>query len=122
MISLMKQQEEQKGSEVQAQDKNILEKVKEILNKKWLSGKEADCMTFGENLKRLRLSYCLTQLQMAGRMNISRPYYNKLENDNTSISVTMLIYIAQAANIPINKLLNDSIKVSRNNYNKKQFK
>lgn len=78
-------------------------------------------MTFGENLKRLRLSYCLTQLQMAGRMNISRPYYNKLENDKTSISVTMLIYIAKAANIPINKLLNDSIEVSRNNYNKKQF-
>lgn len=78
-------------------------------------------MTFGENLKRVRLSYCLTQLQIAGRMNISRPYYNKLENDNTSISVTMLIYIAQAANIPINKLVNDTIEVSKNNYNKKQI-
>ncbi|MDW3783658.1 helix-turn-helix transcriptional regulator [Staphylococcus saprophyticus] len=79
-------------------------------------------MTFGENLKHLRLSYCLTQLQMAARMNISRPYYNKLENDNTSISVTMLIYITKAANIPINELVNDSIEVSGNIYNKKQFK
>lgn len=78
-------------------------------------------MTFGENLKHLRLSYCLTQLQMAARMNISRPYYNKLENDKTSISVAMLIYITQAANIPINKLVNDSLEISRNNYNKKQF-
>lgn len=26
----------------EAQDKDILEKVKEILNKKWLSGKEED--------------------------------------------------------------------------------
>lgn len=78
-------------------------------------------MTFGENLKRLRLSYCLTQLQMAARMNISRPYYNKLENDKTSISVTMLIYISQIAKIPIDELLNDSIEVSRNNYNKKQL-
>lgn len=79
-------------------------------------------MTFGDNLKHLRLSYCLTQLQMAARMKISRPYYNKLENDKTSISVAMLIYIAKAANIPINKLLNDRIEVSRNIYNKKQFK
>lgn len=76
-------------------------------------------MTFGENLKHLRLSYCLTQLQMAARMDISRPYYNKLENDRTSISVTMLIYIAKAANIPINKLLNDSIETPKSIYNKK---
>lgn len=78
-------------------------------------------MTFGENLKHLRLSYCLTQLQMAARMNISRPYYNKLENDKVSISIAMLIYITKAANIPINKLVNDSLEISRNNYNKKQF-
>ncbi|MDW4175322.1 helix-turn-helix transcriptional regulator [Staphylococcus saprophyticus] len=78
-------------------------------------------MTFGENLKKLRLSYCLTQLQMASRMEVSRPYYNKLENDKKSISVTMLIYIAQAANIPINKLVNDRIEVPKNNYNKKQL-
>lgn len=78
-------------------------------------------MTFGENLKHLRLSYCLTQLQMAARMNISRPYYNKLENDKVSISIAMLIYITQVANIPINKLVNDSLEISRNNYNKKQF-
>lgn len=76
-------------------------------------------MTFGENLKRVRLSYCLTQLQMAARMDISRPYYNKLENDRTSISVTMLIYIAKAANIPINKLLNDKIETPKSIYNKK---
>ena len=58
---------------------------------------------------------------MSARMNISRPYYNKLESNKTSISVTMLIYIAQTANISINKLVNDSIEVSRNNYNKKQI-
>lgn len=58
---------------------------------------------------------------MAVRMNISRPYYNKLENDKVSISITMLIYITKAANIPINKLVNDSIEVSRNKYNKKLF-
>lgn len=78
-------------------------------------------MTFGENLKHLRLSYCLTQLQMASRMNISRPYYNKLENDKVSISITMLVYITKAADIPINKLVNDNIEVSRSEYNKKQF-
>lgn len=78
-------------------------------------------MIFGENLKELRLSYCLTQLQMATRMNISRPYYNKLENDKVSISIAMLIYITKAANIPINKLVNDHIEVSRSEYNKKQF-
>ena len=33
MISLMKQKEAQKGSAQVAQDKDILEKVKEILNK-----------------------------------------------------------------------------------------
>lgn len=38
MISLMKQQEAQKGSEVQAQDKDILEKVKQVLNKEWVYG------------------------------------------------------------------------------------
>ncbi|MDG0818793.1 hypothetical protein M4L90_02675 [Staphylococcus equorum] len=44
-----------------------------------------------------------------------------LENDKVSISITMLIYITKAANIPINKLVNDSIEVSRNKYNKKLF-
>lgn len=78
-------------------------------------------MTFGENLKQVREKFCLTQLQMAVRMNISRPYYNKLENDKVSISITMLIYITKAANIPINKLVNNSIEVSRNKYNKKLF-
>ena len=78
-------------------------------------------MTFGENLKQVREKFCLTQLQMAARMNISRPYYNKLENDKVSISITMLIYITKAANIPINKLVNDSIEVSRKKYNKKLF-
>lgn len=78
-------------------------------------------MTFGENLKQVREKFCLTQLQMAARMNISRPYYNKLENDKVSISITMLIYITKEANIPINKLVNDSIEVSRNKYNKKLF-
>lgn len=33
MISLMKQQEDKKASEVQVQDKDILEKVKVLLNK-----------------------------------------------------------------------------------------
>lgn len=44
-----------------------------------------------------------------------------LENNKVSISITMLIYITKSANIPINKLVNDSIEVSRNKYNKKLF-
>lgn len=76
-------------------------------------------MTFGENLKCVREKYCLTQLQMATRMQISRPYYNKLENDKVSISAVMLVYIAKVSNIPINVLINENIDAMGKSYNKK---
>ncbi|MCI2773425.1 helix-turn-helix domain-containing protein [Staphylococcus petrasii] len=78
-------------------------------------------MTFGENLKAIRKRMKLTQQEMADRMNISRTYLSDLENRNKSISIITLLDIAKRLNISVNELINDSIDIDKEIYNKKEL-
>ncbi|WP_049420332.1 helix-turn-helix domain-containing protein [Staphylococcus hominis] len=79
-------------------------------------------MTFGENLKAIRKRMKLTQQEMADRMDISRTYLSDLENTRRSISINTVLYIAKRLDISVNELVNDSLELTEDEYNKKKFK
>lgn len=79
-------------------------------------------MTFGENLKAIRKRMKLTQQEMADRMDISRTYLNDLENTRRSTSINTVLYIAKRLDISVNELVNDSLELTEDEYNKKKFK
>ncbi|WP_447556845.1 helix-turn-helix domain-containing protein [Staphylococcus epidermidis] len=79
-------------------------------------------MTFGENLKAIRRRMKLTQQEMADRMDISRTYLSDLENTRRSTSINTVLYIAKRLDISINELVNDSLELTEEEYNKKKFK
>ncbi|HHU6749854.1 TPA: helix-turn-helix domain-containing protein [Staphylococcus pseudintermedius] len=78
-------------------------------------------MTLGYNFKIVRLELNLTQKQMAKKMGVSRPYYNKLENNRSSISAETLIYVSKKLNVPLSKLINDDTRLTKDVYNKKEM-
>lgn len=71
------------------------------------------------NFKTVRRELNLTQKQMAKKMGVSRPFYNKLENNRNSISAEMLIYASNKLNIPISRLINDDTHITKEVYNQK---
>ncbi|MFO3693624.1 helix-turn-helix domain-containing protein [Staphylococcus felis] len=75
--------------------------------------------TLGYNFKTVRRELNLTQKQMAKKMGVSRPFYNKLENNRNSISAEMLIYASNKLNVPISKLINDDTHLTKEVYNQK---
>ncbi|WP_368863384.1 helix-turn-helix domain-containing protein [Staphylococcus hominis] len=79
-------------------------------------------MTFGENLKAIRKRMKLTQQEMADRMDISRTYLSDLENTKSSTSINTVLYIAKRLDISVNELVNDSLELTEDEYNKKKFK
>ncbi|MGZ9500119.1 helix-turn-helix domain-containing protein [Staphylococcus epidermidis] len=79
-------------------------------------------MTFGENLKAIRRRMKLTQQEMADRMDISRTYLSDLENTRRSTSINTVLYIAKRLDISVNELVNDSLELTEEEYNKKKFK
>lgn len=79
-------------------------------------------MTFGENLKAIRKRMKLTQQEMADRMDISRTYLNDLENTRRSTSINTVLYIAKRLDISVNELVNDSLELTEDEYNKKRLK
>ena len=52
-------------------------------------------MTFGENLKRLRLLNNLTQDEVAEALQISRPSISKWERDETLPVITFIVPLAK---------------------------
>lgn len=79
-------------------------------------------MTFGENLKAIRKRMKLTQQEMADKMDISRTYLSDLENTRRSTSINTVLYIAKRLDISVNELVNDSLELTEDEYNKKKFK
>ncbi|MGZ2417189.1 transcriptional regulator with XRE-family HTH domain [Staphylococcus caledonicus] len=79
-------------------------------------------MTFGENLKAIRKRMKLTQQEMADRMDISRAYLSDLENTRRSTSINTVLYIAKRLDISVNELVNDTLELTEDEYNKKKFK
>lgn len=50
---------------------------------------------FGETIKSLRLSYNLSQVQLAGELNVSKQTISNWENNNILPSIEMLIKISR---------------------------
>lgn len=64
---------------------------------------------FPKNLKQLRLSYNMTQKQLAEELTISQQAYTKWETGKTSPTLTSLEKIAKFFNVPISVLVSDNI-------------
>ncbi|PTW52174.1 helix-turn-helix domain-containing protein [Rhodovulum kholense] len=61
----------------------------------------------GSKLRQLRRDHGQTQAEMARRLNISPAYVNLLENNQRSLSVKVLMALAEAYGIEIRELLSD---------------
>lgn len=62
---------------------------------------------FGENLKRLRIAYSLSQIQLAGKLGVSKQTVSNWENNNILPSVDMLIRIARHFSVGTDYLLGE---------------
>jgi transcriptional regulator with XRE-family HTH domain len=62
---------------------------------------------FGERLRKLRVSRCMTQLQMSTFFGIDRSYISDVERGRKSVSLPMLEVIALGFNMTLSELLRD---------------
>lgn len=60
---------------------------------------------FGDKVKNLRLSHNLSQVQLAGSLNVSKQTVSNWENNNILPSIDMLIKIAQFFSVSTDFLL-----------------
>lgn len=67
-------------------------------------------LTFGINLKKIRMSNRENQTTFAKRLGISRTYLSDLENDRKSPSIETINKIAVKLNVPLVELLSESKK------------
>lgn len=58
-----------------------------------------------ENIKSLRLSYNITQVELAKRLGVSKQCVSNWENDNIQPSIDMLVKIARFFNVSCDYLL-----------------
>jgi len=59
----------------------------------------------GENIRNLRTSLKITQVELANKLGVTKQCVSNWENDNILPSVDMLIKIAQAFNVSTDYLL-----------------
>lgn len=67
-------------------------------------------MSLGENIKKYRKAAKLTQLELAEKANLSRSYLADVENDRYNPSLDTLKSIANALNVSIHSLMDESQK------------
>lgn len=67
--------------------------------------KSVDKTMLNEKIKKLRLSYRLTQVELAKELGVSKQCVSNWENDNIQPSVEMLIRLAQFFNVGTDDLL-----------------
>lgn len=60
---------------------------------------------FGDTIKNLRLSYKLSQVQLANELNVSKQTISNWENNNILPSIEMLVKIAQLFSVTTDYLL-----------------
>lgn len=60
---------------------------------------------FGEIIKTLRLSYNLSQVQLAGELNVSKQTVSNWENNNILPSIDMLVKISRFFSVSTDYLL-----------------
>lgn len=60
---------------------------------------------FGDTIKNLRLSYKLSQVQLANELNVSKQTISNWENNNILPSIEMLVKVAQLFSVTTDYLL-----------------
>ncbi len=65
-----------------------------------------------ENIKRLRLSHGMNQVEFARLINVTKQCVSNWENDNVLPSIEMLVRIADLFNVTTDYLLGRSEKIS----------
>ena len=60
---------------------------------------------FGDVIKKLRTAHNLNQVQLAGKLNISKQTVSNWENNNILPSIEMLVKIADILNVSTDYLL-----------------
>ncbi|ESR10140.1 XRE family transcriptional regulator [Streptococcus iniae] len=76
---------------------------------------------FGENLKLMRKTKSLTQVEMSKKLNVTQGAYAKWENGRTEPTLEMLVRIADSLDVTVDYLLgrsdnfSNTIVLSKNN-------
>lgn len=72
-------------------------------------------INIGKKIKQLRLERKMTQEELAERSNLSINYISRIENRNDlNISISVLLKLSDAFEIPIAELVKDTNRVKRN--------
>ena len=58
-----------------------------------------------DNIKRLRLSFQISQVELAKKLGVSKQCVSNWENDNVLPSIEMLVKLAQIFNVTTDNLL-----------------
>ena len=66
---------------------------------------EMSTMSFGEQIKQIRLENNLTQDQMASKLNVTRQAVSNWENDRNLPDIEMLITISSVFHLPLDQLI-----------------
>ena len=61
--------------------------------------------TLNENIKKLRLQYGFSQVELANKLNVSKQCISNRENDNILPSIAMLVKMADLFNVSTDYLL-----------------
>lgn len=65
-------------------------------------------MTFGESLKRFRSRYNLKQKDVAEKLKMKQPLYQRYESDDTVPAITFILKLADAYDVSTDYLLGRS--------------
>lgn len=79
-------------------------------------------MSIGQKIKTIRKTNKLTQVELSKKANISRSYLADIENDRYNASLDTLKSIANALNVKISDLVEESkVNDSKSSKNKEQI-
>lgn len=79
-------------------------------------------MSIGQKIKTIRKTNKLTQVELSKKANISRSYLADIENDRYNASLDTLKSIANALNVKISDLVDESkVNDSKSSKNKEQI-
>lgn len=78
-------------------------------------------MLLGEKIKDLRLSFELTQEELADRCELTKGYISQIENDLTSPSIATLIDILSALGTDLKEFFSETESEEKISFNKNEF-
>ena len=79
-------------------------------------------MTFSESLKRFRSAYNLKQKDIATRLGMKQPLYQRYESGETVPAITFIIKLADAYNVSADYLLGRSDSPHPTNFDEREVK